>query len=365
MSGKTLEANSIPIPPHLTGLLKQALGKLATGFDEGAFLQQLHYWTLNSETTGWIIDGTKWIYNSLKAWQEQFPWMTEYGLRKAISNLKKLGLIQTAQHWITSYKRVMFYRIDYERLKIFTGDVCDLITTRCANSDQLDVRSERTTDTDTSSYTSFSEQQTVAVSEMNENLEEVDFLETQSYNRASEVEAGTLGGDNLPPASSGSNSVVQDAEFPELMDAVAQAIAHQAGSPLPTALRRAIAQFPDRVQPAINYLNHQQQQRPIKNPVGYLYRAIVENWNLAVPQEPLAVSAKQHVPAGFSEWFDQMKAQGLVVAATMIGGIHHTLHTEHGWLPTEEIMRFELLKKFGERMITGNLLDQNRSIFAG
>jgi hypothetical protein len=77
--------------------------------DEGAFLQQLHYWTLNTGTTGWIVEDVKWIYNSLKNWQQQFPWMGEYGLRKAIANLKKLELIQTAQHWITSYKRVMFY----------------------------------------------------------------------------------------------------------------------------------------------------------------------------------------------------------------------------------------------------------------
>jgi hypothetical protein len=135
-------------------------------------------------------------------------------------------------------------------------------------------------------------------------------------------------------ASSGNDFSFQDAEFPELANAVAQAIAHPASSPLPAALKRAIAQFPDRVQPAIDYLNHQQQKRQIKNSVGYLYQAIVESWNLAVPQATLAVSAKQHVPAGFSEWFDQMKAQGLVVAATTVDGIHHTLHTQQGWIPT-------------------------------
>ncbi|MBD2119309.1 hypothetical protein [Trichocoleus sp. FACHB-262] len=101
MNSKTLEVNSIPIPPQLTGLLKRALGRTGTGFDEGAFLQQLQYWTVNSETRGWLSNGMKWIYNSLKAWQKRFPWMSEYGLRKAIANLKKLGLIQTAQHWLT------------------------------------------------------------------------------------------------------------------------------------------------------------------------------------------------------------------------------------------------------------------------
>jgi hypothetical protein len=341
MNSKTLEANSIPIPPHLAGLLKQALGRTGTGFDEGAFLQQLHYWTLNSATAGWMVEGVKWIYNSLKSWRQQFPWMSEYGLRKAIANLKKFGLIETAQHWISQYKRVMFYRIDYERLNTFAPDVCDLITTRCVNSDQLDVQTEHTTYTDTSSNTSLSEQQTVVVSEMNESLEDMDSLKTQSCNQASGVETGDLGGGTLSPASSGNNFSIQDAEFPELINAVAQAIAHPTGFPLPIALKKAIAQFPDRVQPAIDYLSQQQQKHQIKNPVGYLYEAIVEGWNLAVPQATLAVSAKQHVPAGFSEWFDQMRVKGLVVAATMIEGVHHTLHIQKGWVPTVKLMKLD------------------------
>ncbi|MBM0744985.1 hypothetical protein JOY44_26050 (plasmid) [Phormidium sp. CLA17] len=332
MSNKTLEINSIPIPPQLAGRLKQALGKSGTGFDEGAFLQQLYYWTLNPATTGWMIDGTKWIYNSLKSWQEQFPWMSEYGLRKAIANLKKLGLIETAQHWISCCKRVMFYRIDYERLNTFTEDFCDLVAPRFVNSDHIDARSGRIANTETSPETSFSEQQTDVVSDMNENLEDMDFLKTQSCNQASEVEAGTLGGDNLSRASSGNDFAIQDAEFPELIDAVAQAVAHPAGSPLPTALKRAIAQFPDRVQAAIDYLNHQQQKQQIKNPVGYLYQAIVKNWKLQIEKNSI-------LPKGFNEWFDQMKRQGLVVAAMVIDGIHYTLHSQLGWITTTQLIQ--------------------------
>ncbi len=328
MSGKTLEANSIPIPPHLTGLLKQALGKSATGFDEGAFLQQLHYWTLNSETTGWIIDGTKWIYNSLKAWQEQFPWMTEYGLRKAITNLKKLELIQTAQHWITSYKRVMFYRIDYQQLVIFAGDRCDLITDRCVNSDQVDVPPDRMTNTKTSSKTSFSEQQTVVVSEMNESLEDTSGLEVPTCDRTCGVEVSSSKADRFFQASSGKTSAVQHSEFPELSNAVAQAI----GQSIPVALKKAISRFPDRVQPAIAYLRFQQQQRQIKNPVGYLYSAVINGWDLTISEPSIT-------PAGFKQWFDCAKRRGLVIAATLVGEIHHTLHVQHGWLPTEQLMQ--------------------------
>jgi len=60
-----LEINSIPITPQLARLLKQTLGKRGTGLDEGAFLQQLYDWTLNPATTGWMIEGTKWLYSDL------------------------------------------------------------------------------------------------------------------------------------------------------------------------------------------------------------------------------------------------------------------------------------------------------------
>lgn len=329
MTFKTLEANSIPIPPHLAGLLKAVLGRGGTGFDEGAFLQQLHYWTVNPNTSGWTIDGIKWIYNSLKAWQEQFPWMSQYGLRKAIANLKKLGLIQTAQHWINQYKRVMFYRIDYDRLSAFAPNLCDLITPRRVNGDQVEVQGDRTTDPDTSSSTS-SEQQTVVVPK-DESFEGTNELKRPDPDQNSGVEVSDPEGDYFTPASSGNNSKVERPMFPELMDAVARAIAPEA---LSSSLKGAIAQYPERVRGAIDYLKFQQGRRFIQNPVGYLYEAIVSGWNLSTPS--LSVSAP---PAGFNEWFDRAKTQGWVVAAMTIDGVHHTLHTQQGWIPTEQLMQ--------------------------
>lgn len=331
MSNKTLEAYSIPIPPHLAGLLKQTLGRSGTGFDEAALLQQIHYWALNSETTGWIIDGIKWIYNSLKAWQQQFPWMSEYGLRKAISNLKKLGLIQTAQHWVTSYRRVMFYRIDYERLASFAEGLCDLIAPRCVNGDQVEAPIDRTTDTKTSSKIS-SEQQTVVV-QIDQNPEDIDDVEGTECVPHPDREGSSSQVDNPSPAGSGKHREIQHTMFPELMDAVAEAISLPPSSHLPSGLARAVSQFPDQVKPAISYLCYQQKRRMIQNPAGYLYQAILEGWTLPTPR-----ALPSSFPPGFHVWFDWAKASGLVIAATAIEGIHHTLHAEQGWLPSELLM---------------------------
>jgi hypothetical protein len=351
MNPKTLEVNSIPIPPQLTGLLKQALGRTGTGFDEGAFLQQLHYWTLNSETRGWLSNGVKWIYNSLKAWQKQFPWMSEYGLRKAIANLKKLGLIQTAQHWLSQYKRVMFYCIDYERLQAFAGSLCDLITPRCVNSDRVDVRSNHTSNPEISSKTAFSEQRTVVVAE----AESVEVVATVKAGEVSQLpkssdrcsvpcnELSNSAEDNSSTPSSGKFLNNQDSEFPELIEAVAQAIGQDSASPLPKSLKAAIAQFPDRVPAAIAYLQHQQQHHAIRNPTGYLHQAIIQGWNLSIASSPTPP-----LPTGFNVWFDWAQAQGWVLAATTIDGIHHTLHVQQGWIPTEQLMQNLAARRFAK-----------------
>ena len=350
MTSKLLEANSIPIPPQLAGLLKQALGRSGTGFDEGAFLQQLHYWSLNAGTIGHVIDGVKWIYNSLKDWREQFPWMSEYGLRKAINNLKKLGLVHTAQHWIGKFRRVMFYRIDYEKLETF----CNLVAPRCAEGDgpsgpvfdhRADVMTDRGSVTDTTAETSLSEQQQAVVSEENNSCSGSSSLEHPACREVAPEDGfgmAAAGEGNFPGASSGDILGPEAEEFPELMGAVMRAIALPPGATLPASLRGVIktassqanAQYPERVMEAIDYLNYQRQRRHIHNPVGYLYEAIASGWNISIPG-----SGTSRLPAGFSKWFSVAKAQGRVLAATMIDRVHHTLHVELGWLPTEQVMR--------------------------
>jgi hypothetical protein len=333
MTSQTLEPNSIPIPPHLAGLLKRSLGRSGTGFDEAAFLQQLHYWATNSNTTGYVVEGVKWIYNSLKTWLSQFRWMSEYGLRKAIANLKKLGLIQTAQHWISQYKRVMFYRIDYERLNAFMGETCDLITPPDVNSDRLDVSPDHTSITEITSNITLTRQQTDdVVVLMNDEINLEDTQATEGLaSIAQEERAIASGGENMPP-SSGETSKIQSENFPELVDAVAAALQQASGERLPVNSRKAIAQFPDRVKGAIDYLKHQQSKRAIANPIGYLYEAIVSGWDLSIAQP-------SGLPDGFNQWFQQMKEQGLVLAAMMDNDIHYTLHRDLKWVTTQQLMQ--------------------------
>ncbi|MBD2096529.1 hypothetical protein H6F90_15425 [Trichocoleus sp. FACHB-591] len=140
--------------------------------------------------------------------------------------------------------------------------------------------------------------------------------------------------DNFSAPSSGKSLNNENSRFPELVEAVAQAIGHAPDSPLPKSLKAAIAQFPDRVPAAIAYLQHQRQHHSIRNPMGYLHQAILQGWNPCI-----TTSATSALPAGFNVWFDWAKTQGRVLAATTINGVHHALHVQQGWVPTKQLMQ--------------------------
>ena len=204
------------------------------------------------------------------------------------------------------------------------------------------MSADRTTHTDNTSDTSLAEQQTSVANKSVDNVEgaikplPADSHTSVTYESEPESTCILSGEVNCAVASSGNQSKVKQAKFPELMETVAQAIAHPLGTPLPDSLSIAITQFPERVQPAISYLKHQQQQRrrQVQNPSGYLYEAITANWALSLP-----ATAEPSIPVGFKDWFDQAKRQGWVVAAMMIDRVHHTLHAQRGWLPTEQLMQ--------------------------
>jgi hypothetical protein len=238
----------------------------------------------------------------------------------------------------------MFYRIDYEKLNRFIGGLCEQDASRCGESDRIDVRSDHISYTETPPDTPLPEQQTAVVSkEQEQDWEESDrahippveqeqkWREDKGDRSPILLEETDNGGEDTASApSSGKSAKNKTANFPELMDRVAQVLGLTS---LPKNLRRAISQYPEQVEGAIAYLQHQQEKRRIENPVGYLYEAIVSGWTLPVSQNPSIV------PPAFSEWFNRARVEGLVVAAMVIDGVHHTLHSQQGWMPTVQLMQ--------------------------
>lgn len=86
------------------------------GLNEAIILQQIHYW-VNTPKIGKEHKGRRWVYNSIRAWQEDnFPFWSEATIKRAITNLKKQKLILTANLNTEQYDRTTWYSIDYDAL---------------------------------------------------------------------------------------------------------------------------------------------------------------------------------------------------------------------------------------------------------
>lgn len=84
--------------------------------DEAIVLQQVHYWL---QTSSHERDGRQWIYNSIKDWQEQFPFWTEKVIRRITDSLREKGLLLTANYNKLSMDRTLWYSIDYDMLSTY------------------------------------------------------------------------------------------------------------------------------------------------------------------------------------------------------------------------------------------------------
>lgn len=83
------------------------------GLYEAIILQQIHYWLVDSKH---VHDGEYWIYNSIREWEEQFPFICEKTIRTAFKSLEKQGLIRTGNYNETAYDKTKWYTINYDQV---------------------------------------------------------------------------------------------------------------------------------------------------------------------------------------------------------------------------------------------------------
>ena len=92
---------------------------------EGAmFLQQLHYWA--EKQIGKVIDGQRWIWNSIKDWMEtNFSWLSYWQVRKTFKALRDIGLVKFEKFDKSQFNHRGYYRIDYQRLEVLQLSICE------------------------------------------------------------------------------------------------------------------------------------------------------------------------------------------------------------------------------------------------
>lgn len=83
---------------------------------ESTLLNQMLYWL---ERSPHIINGVKWIYNTISQWHAQIPYTSERTIRRAIRKLETLGFIQSDRkdaHWWNQRK---WYTVNEKALETY------------------------------------------------------------------------------------------------------------------------------------------------------------------------------------------------------------------------------------------------------
>jgi len=106
----------------------QVLPKLAkeVGLNEAIFVQQLHYWTNGKASK--LIDGKRWIYNTYKDWQNNFPFWSNATIRRTIASCEKQNIIFVGNYNRAGFDKTKWYAVNYE--------VIDGMSKRIAQNEQ-------------------------------------------------------------------------------------------------------------------------------------------------------------------------------------------------------------------------------------
>lgn len=123
-----------------------ALPSLAVfvGLNEAIFLQQLHYWLIQS---GKERDGRLWIYNTYEQWHAQLPFWSVRTIRRITGELKDKNLILTTiKYNQQKVDQTLWYSLEYRALDDMTerADQMANVATSAAQVDNLAIWSGQT-----------------------------------------------------------------------------------------------------------------------------------------------------------------------------------------------------------------------------
>ena len=86
------------------------------GVNAATIYHNMQFWIKkNKANNSNFKDGNWWIYNSVKAWQELFPFMTIRSVRTALQKLIDAGLIEKGEYNAKGYDKTTWYAICQNR----------------------------------------------------------------------------------------------------------------------------------------------------------------------------------------------------------------------------------------------------------
>ncbi|WP_338470941.1 conserved phage C-terminal domain-containing protein [Niallia sp. XMNu-256] len=111
MSKLLIQENPIMIQPSLV---------MELGLNQAIIIQQVHYWLV---TSSHIKDGRRWIFNTYKDWQQQFPFWSERTIMRSFLALEEAGYLISANYNRMKLDKTKWYSIDYDKLAELENDL--------------------------------------------------------------------------------------------------------------------------------------------------------------------------------------------------------------------------------------------------
>lgn len=92
------------------------------GVNAAILLQSIKWWCEKNKANGkHCYDGLYWTYNSVKAWQELYPYLGKSAIDSALKKLEERGFIKVGNYNKSAYDRTKWYAITDDGLRLF-GD---------------------------------------------------------------------------------------------------------------------------------------------------------------------------------------------------------------------------------------------------
>lgn len=123
------------------------------GMVEAVLLNHFEYWIeLNRANGKNYFEGRYWTFNSMKAFSEIFPYLSEKKIRNALKNLQDAGLILTGNFNKSAYDRTLWYAFSDLSESILPKRQMEVAEKANQNSQKGEPIPDNNTDTNSNDY---------------------------------------------------------------------------------------------------------------------------------------------------------------------------------------------------------------------
>lgn len=114
------------------------------GINAAIILQNMYYWIeKNRANEKHFHDGYYWTYNSLKAFEELFPYMSNKQIRGALEKLEEEGIIVCGNYNNSTYDRTKWYAITEAGYELFQEGKCIIPKGQMESSEKANGMSQK------------------------------------------------------------------------------------------------------------------------------------------------------------------------------------------------------------------------------